>query len=232
MTTHMPPLEPTDGSVVIGCTAPGFPPCFGTCCTASATRGFPRTVAAHTISGWWPRWHPGEGCPPGPHEVLWAPPAGSRWHRQCLTPRSERGQRGVEWARGRHRPRASNPPCGLGAYHTLRPAHELSALGGHGNGCSPAPPSGGLWKLVARVATSEIFLHVLCIPALITSLSFIGFWHISNEFKEWEDSYEFAIESFLELGCLCGRKCSSPMLLQSVSTDLQQVGWCLKIHNS
>jgi hypothetical protein len=53
MTTSTPPLEPTDGSVVTGCTAPGFPPCSETCCTASATRSFPRTMAAHTVSlGW------------------------------------------------------------------------------------------------------------------------------------------------------------------------------------
>jgi hypothetical protein len=50
MTTPMPPLEPTDGSVVMGCTAPSFPPCSGTCCTVSATRGFPRTMTTHTIS--------------------------------------------------------------------------------------------------------------------------------------------------------------------------------------
>jgi hypothetical protein len=33
MTTPMPHLEQTDGSVVMGCTAPGFLPCSGTCCT-------------------------------------------------------------------------------------------------------------------------------------------------------------------------------------------------------
>jgi hypothetical protein len=98
MTTHTPPLELMGGSVVTGCTAPGFPPCSGTCCTASATRGFPRTMAAHTVSSGWalqgpcghydsphqsdhdslvyhgsgrrPRQHSGEGCPPGPHGVL------------------------------------------------------------------------------------------------------------------------------------------------------------------
>jgi hypothetical protein len=53
MTTPMPPLEPTDGSVVTDCIAPGFPPCSGMCCTASATRVFLRTVAACTVSlGW------------------------------------------------------------------------------------------------------------------------------------------------------------------------------------
>jgi hypothetical protein len=53
MTTPTPPLEPTDGSIVTGCTAPGFPPCSGMCCTASATRGFLRTVAIRTVSlGW------------------------------------------------------------------------------------------------------------------------------------------------------------------------------------
>jgi hypothetical protein len=41
----------------------------------------------------------------------------------------------------------------------------------------------GLWELVARVVVSEIFLHVLCILALITSSLFIGFWHISNDWK-------------------------------------------------
>jgi hypothetical protein len=49
----MPPLEPTDNFIVTGCTAPGFPPYSGTCCTALVTRGFPRTVAARIISlGW------------------------------------------------------------------------------------------------------------------------------------------------------------------------------------
>jgi hypothetical protein len=36
MTTPTPPLESTDGSVAMGCIAPGFPPCSGMCCT---TRG-------------------------------------------------------------------------------------------------------------------------------------------------------------------------------------------------
>jgi hypothetical protein len=53
MTTPTPPLEPMNGSVVMGCTAPGFPPCFGTCCTASAIRVFPRTVAVRTVSSGW-----------------------------------------------------------------------------------------------------------------------------------------------------------------------------------
>jgi hypothetical protein len=53
MTTPTPPLEPTDGSVVTGCTAPSFLPCFGTCCTASATLVFPRTVAVCTVSSGW-----------------------------------------------------------------------------------------------------------------------------------------------------------------------------------
>jgi hypothetical protein len=53
MTTPTPPLEPMDGSIVTDCTAPGFPPCSGTCCTDSATRGSPRTMAARTVSlGW------------------------------------------------------------------------------------------------------------------------------------------------------------------------------------
>jgi hypothetical protein len=53
MTTPTPPLEPTDGSVVTGCTAPGFPPCSRTCCTTSATWGSLHTMAARTISlGW------------------------------------------------------------------------------------------------------------------------------------------------------------------------------------
>jgi hypothetical protein len=50
MTTPMPSLEPTDGSVVMGCTAPVFPPCSGTCCTALSTRGFLRTVTTRTVS--------------------------------------------------------------------------------------------------------------------------------------------------------------------------------------
>jgi hypothetical protein len=49
-TTSTPPLEPMDGSVVMDCTALGFPPCSGTCCTASATRVFLRTMAARTIN--------------------------------------------------------------------------------------------------------------------------------------------------------------------------------------
>jgi hypothetical protein len=98
MTTPMAPLEPTDGSLVTGCTALGFPPCFRTCCTALATRGFPRTVAVrtsvrarvlqgpcghsgsphrpdhdglvyHGLRGR-PRRLSGEGCPPSPHGVL------------------------------------------------------------------------------------------------------------------------------------------------------------------
>jgi hypothetical protein len=46
MTTPTPPFEPIDGSVAMGCTALGFPPCSETCCTILATRGFPCTVAA------------------------------------------------------------------------------------------------------------------------------------------------------------------------------------------
>jgi hypothetical protein len=53
MTTPTPPLEPTDSSIVMGCNASGFPPYSGTCCTALATRGFPCTMAAHTISSGW-----------------------------------------------------------------------------------------------------------------------------------------------------------------------------------
>jgi hypothetical protein len=48
-------------------------------------------------------------------------------------------------------------------------------------------------KLVARVVVSEIFLHVLYVPALITSSSFIRFWNIRNDWKVQQDSYEFAI---------------------------------------
>jgi hypothetical protein len=40
-----------------------------------------------------------------------------------------------------------------------------------------------LYKLVASVAVSETFLHVRCVPTLITFSSFIRFWHISNEWK-------------------------------------------------
>jgi hypothetical protein len=53
MTTPTPLLELTDGSVVTGHTAPGFPPCSETCCTILATRGSPRTMAARTISMGW-----------------------------------------------------------------------------------------------------------------------------------------------------------------------------------
>jgi hypothetical protein len=52
-TTPTPPLEPMDGSVVMGCTAPVFPHCYRTCYTILATWGFLCTVVAHTISlGW------------------------------------------------------------------------------------------------------------------------------------------------------------------------------------
>jgi hypothetical protein len=37
----MPPLEPTAGSVVTGCTAPGFPPCFGDVLHRFSYTGFP-----------------------------------------------------------------------------------------------------------------------------------------------------------------------------------------------
>jgi hypothetical protein len=53
MTTPTPPLEPMDGSVVTGCTAPGFLPCFRTYCTASATRVSPRTVVVRIVSSGW-----------------------------------------------------------------------------------------------------------------------------------------------------------------------------------
>jgi hypothetical protein len=36
------------------------------------------------------------------------------------------------------------------------------------------------------------------VRTIIISLSFIGFWHISNDGKAREDSHEFAIASFLE----------------------------------
>jgi hypothetical protein len=49
-TTPMPPSEPMDGSIAMGCTAPTFPPCSRMCCTTLATRGLPRTVVARTIS--------------------------------------------------------------------------------------------------------------------------------------------------------------------------------------
>jgi hypothetical protein len=53
MTTPTPPLELTDDSIAIGCTALGFPPCFGMCCTTLATRVFPCTMPTCTIgSGW------------------------------------------------------------------------------------------------------------------------------------------------------------------------------------
>jgi hypothetical protein len=38
-------------------------------------------------------------------------------------------------------------------------------------------------KLVARVVVSEVFLHVPGVLALITSSSFIRFWHIGNDWK-------------------------------------------------
>jgi hypothetical protein len=41
-----------------------------------------------------------------------------------------------------------------------------------------------LYKLVTSVAVSETFLHVCYVPTLITFSLFIGFWHISNDWKE------------------------------------------------
>jgi hypothetical protein len=49
-TTPTLPSELTDGSVAMGCTISIFPPCFGTCCTALATRKLPCTVVVRTIS--------------------------------------------------------------------------------------------------------------------------------------------------------------------------------------
>jgi hypothetical protein len=40
-----------------------------------------------------------------------------------------------------------------------------------------------LYKLVASAAAFKTFLHVCYVPTLITFLSFIGFWHISNDWK-------------------------------------------------
>jgi hypothetical protein len=40
-----------------------------------------------------------------------------------------------------------------------------------------------LRKLVASVAVSETFLYVRCVPTLVTSSSFIRFWHMSNDCK-------------------------------------------------
>jgi hypothetical protein len=48
--TPMPPSEPTDGTVAMGCTVPGFWPCSGACYTISVTRGLPRTIVARTVS--------------------------------------------------------------------------------------------------------------------------------------------------------------------------------------
>jgi hypothetical protein len=40
-----------------------------------------------------------------------------------------------------------------------------------------------LYKLVVSVAILETFLHVRCVPTLITFSSFIGLWHIGNDWK-------------------------------------------------
>jgi hypothetical protein len=44
----------------------------------------------------------------------------------------------------------------------------------------------------------KTFLHVCCVPALITFSSFIRFWYICNNRKVYEVSYEFFVSSFLE----------------------------------
>jgi hypothetical protein len=43
----------------------------------------------------------------------------------------------------------------------------------------------------------DISACALC-TTLITFPSFIGFWHISNDWKEYEVSYEFSVAIFLE----------------------------------
>jgi hypothetical protein len=53
MTTPTPPLESADGSIVMGCTAPAFPPCIRMCYTALAIEDFLRTMAARNISSGW-----------------------------------------------------------------------------------------------------------------------------------------------------------------------------------
>jgi hypothetical protein len=72
------------------------------------------------------------------------------------------------------------------------------------------------------------FLKYFCIysyvPAHITSLSFIGFRHISNRWKAEEVSYEFSVASFLEQHVSMVKNTDFPRLLQSVSTDLQRLG--------
>jgi hypothetical protein len=39
-----------------------------------------------------------------------------------------------------------DPPCGLGAYRTLRSVREFPTSGGHSDGRSPVPPSGGVHR--------------------------------------------------------------------------------------
>jgi hypothetical protein len=53
-------------------------------------------------------------------------------------------------------------------------------------------------NLLQELSFLNFFLHELCVSAPITSSSFIRFWHISNDRKAQEDSYEFALKSFWE----------------------------------
>jgi hypothetical protein len=52
----------------------------------------------------------------------------------------------------------------------------------------------GIKRTCHSVAVSEKILHVRCVPTLITSLSFIGFWRMSNEWKASKVSYEFMLQ--------------------------------------
>jgi hypothetical protein len=41
----------------------------------------------------------------------------------------------------------------------------------------------GIMRTCHSVAVSKKFQHVRCVPTLVTSSSFIGFWRMSKEWK-------------------------------------------------
>jgi hypothetical protein len=59
-------------------------------------------------------------------------------------------------------------------------------------------------------AVFRILPLICCVPTIITSSLFIGFEHMSDEWKREKVNYEFGITSFLRSECLGGQKCRFP----------------------
>jgi hypothetical protein len=90
----------------------------------------------------------------------------------------------------------------------------------------------GITETYYGIAVSVKFLHGSCVLTFTTSSLFIRFWRMSNQRKAQEVSYELAITSFWNTNASMVKIAIFPMLLQPVSTDMQQRGWRLKSHNS